>query len=171
MPESPNHQSQSGLAQDEIRAHLAKIQQSDPFVRSKQIQRLLQFLVEGVIADDHDRLKETVIGIEVFNRSPGYDPKLDPVVRVEARRLRAKLHEYYLHQGKTDPLLIRLDKGNYVPLLTPRSAVVQTSGESGPQSPLPPPPPLAEWHVAAAGFPAPAERARSRSWHGFCRCC
>ncbi len=106
---------------DNVRAHLEKIRNSEPFVRSLRIQKLLEFLVESVLAEHQDRLKETVIGIEVFDRSPDYDPKTDPVVRVEMRRLRSKLSEYYLREGQSDEVLIWLEKGSYVPSLVQRA--------------------------------------------------
>jgi adenylate cyclase len=64
-------------------------------------------------------LKESLLGIEVFERSPGYDPKQDPIVRTEAIRLRARLSEYYLNGGKDDLLVIELPKGGYVPVIRP----------------------------------------------------
>jgi Tol biopolymer transport system component len=105
----------------EVRAELTKILNSDPFVRSQRIKRLLEFLVESVLAGHQDHLKETLVGIEVFDREPGYDSKQDPVVRVEMRRLRSKLSEYYLDEGKNDDVLIWLDKGSYQPALSWRA--------------------------------------------------
>lgn len=100
----------------EVRAELDKIQNSDPFVRSQRIRRLLEFLVESTLAGKKEELKESLIGVEVFDRSPDYDCKQDPVVRVEMRRLRSKLSEYYLHEGKSDEVRIWLEKGSYAPL-------------------------------------------------------
>src|SRR5262249_4851381 len=63
---------------------------------------------------DHE-LKESVIAVEVFGRSADFDSRLDPVVRTEAIRLRARLSDYYLKEGKADALVIELPKGGYVP--------------------------------------------------------
>jgi hypothetical protein len=60
-------------------------------------------------------LKESVIGVEVFGREAGYDPKRDLIVRTEARRLRVRLGEYYANSGKHDAVVIELPKGGYVP--------------------------------------------------------
>jgi TolB-like protein/Tfp pilus assembly protein PilF len=81
------------------------------------MQAFLSFVVEGTLADRFrsEELKETVIGAAVFGREAAYDPKIDPVVRVEARRLRAKLQEYYSGAGQFDPVRIDLPKGSYVP--------------------------------------------------------
>ena len=82
------------------------------------MQRFLTFIVEGVLAsgDSSEKLKESVVGVAVFDRDAGYDPRSDPVVRVEARRLRAKLEEYYDGLGKEDRIRIDLPKGSYVPV-------------------------------------------------------
>jgi Tol biopolymer transport system component len=113
---------------EEIRAQLEHIRNSEVFVRSARIQKLLEYLVESVLAGQQERLKESVIGFEVFERSPDYDPKVDPIVRVEMRRIRGKLSEYYLHEGQSDSILIWLEKGSYVPLLAGRAAPTPSFG-------------------------------------------
>ena len=70
------------------------------------------------MAGETDRLKESVLGVEVFERPPDYDPRADPIVRVEARRLRARLDEYYAGEGAAAPVRIEVPKGGYVPLFT-----------------------------------------------------
>src|SRR5665213_1538221 len=70
----------------------------------------------------HHRLKEYLIGLEVFNRQESFDPRVDSIVRVEARRLRAKLDEYYQTEGRDDEILIELRKGSYIPLFEYRRA-------------------------------------------------
>jgi len=80
------------------------------------LSRFLRFVVERHLEDRDEELKESLIGVEVFGRVPGYDPKKDPIVRTEASRLRSRLHEYYLGKGKFDALVIELPKGGYVPV-------------------------------------------------------
>jgi TolB-like protein/Flp pilus assembly protein TadD len=75
---------------------------------------MLRFLVEETLAGRSDRLKEYVVGLEVFDRPDSYDPRLDSIVRVEARRLRAALNQYYANEGNADPIIIELPKGSYV---------------------------------------------------------
>jgi TolB-like protein len=77
--------------------------------------RLLRFVVERTLDGRADEIKEYVLGTEVFDRGPDYDPRLDSIVRVEARRLRTKLDEYYSGPGASDPVLIRIRRGTYVP--------------------------------------------------------
>jgi TolB-like protein len=72
-------------------------------------------VVEGHLDGKDHELKESVIAIEVFGRRPDFDSRLDPVVRTEAARLRARLNEYYIKEGKADALIIELPKGGYVP--------------------------------------------------------
>jgi serine/threonine-protein kinase len=62
------------------------------------------------------------VGVEVFDRGPAYDPRIDPIVRVEARRLRAKLKAYYASAGRDDQLRIEFPKGSYSPVFRFRSA-------------------------------------------------
>jgi serine/threonine-protein kinase len=85
------------------------------FANSGRMSRFLRFAVEKVLSGRTSELKEYAIGVEVFDRRPDYDPRLDPVVRVEARRLRAKLSEYYDRHAGPGELRIRLPKGSYVP--------------------------------------------------------
>jgi TolB-like protein len=97
-------------------AQLECLLQSDLFARSGQLSRLLQFLVQRHLQGRDQELKESVIGVEVFGRQADYDSKRDPIVRTEARRLRARLAEYYRGAGKSNALIIELPKGGYVPV-------------------------------------------------------
>src|SRR5579875_1399133 len=93
-----------------VRAHLDKIVRSPGFSRAPRMARFLRFVVEAALAGKAGDLKETVIGAGVFDRAPDYDPKSDPVVRVEARRLRSKLEEFYGDAGRDEPIRIELPK-------------------------------------------------------------
>jgi hypothetical protein len=76
------------------------------FARNERLSRFLRFVVEGHLEDKDLELKESVIAVEVFGRSTNFDSRLDPVVRVEAVRLRARLSDYYSKGGKADALVI-----------------------------------------------------------------
>lgn len=93
---------------------LQKILASDGFAKSERMRRFLTYAVEHSLAQDLGQLKESVIGGAVFDRPATYDPKSDPIVRIEARRLREKLAAYYAKEGKDDPIRISLPKGGYV---------------------------------------------------------
>lgn len=104
----------------EVRATLEKVAASAVFQHSPQLQRFLRFVVERSLAGDGDRLKEYVIGTEVFGRPSDYEPRLDSLVRVEAHRLRAALEQYYRGEGISDSILIELNKGSYTPSIRRR---------------------------------------------------
>ncbi|MFN7933626.1 MAG: hypothetical protein U0R19_09875 [Bryobacteraceae bacterium] len=80
------------------------------------MRRFLQFTVGEALSGHSGDLKESLIGIAVFDRQPDYDPRIDPIVRVEARRLRAKLEQYYQQEGKSEAIRIDLPRGSYVPV-------------------------------------------------------
>jgi serine/threonine-protein kinase len=102
----------------EVREQLGKILASEPFSRAERMSRFLRFIVEETLAGRGLHLKEYLIGIEVFDRQSSYDPRTDPVVRGEARRLRTKLMEYYEQEGRQDSVRIHLPKGSYAPEFT-----------------------------------------------------
>jgi adenylate cyclase len=95
---------------------LARIVNSPRFISSPRLCRFLTHIVNRTIHGDLDNLKEFSIAVEVFDRNSEYDPNIDATVRVEARRLRAKLKEYYEGPGRNDAFLIGLRPGSYVPI-------------------------------------------------------
>jgi len=112
----------NGVPAAEIRAQLDLILRSRAFIQSHRIRRFLQFVVEESLLGQPHRLKEYLIGLEVFDRREAFDPRVDSIVRVEARRLRYKLEEYYRSEGREDGIRIVLRKGSYVPIFEYRSA-------------------------------------------------
>jgi tetratricopeptide (TPR) repeat protein len=112
----------NGVPAAEIRAQLDLILRSRAFIQSHRIRRFLQFVVEESLLGQPHRLKEYLIGLEVFDRREAFDPRVDSIVRVEARRLRYKLEEYYRTEGREDGIRIVLRKGSYVPIFEYRSA-------------------------------------------------
>ena len=113
----------SQLSAESIRTQLRKILSSSTFARSERLARFLNFTVEQTIEGRGEHLKEFVIGVEVFDKTEKYDPRLDPIVRVEARRLREKLKKYYDTDGREDPLCIDFPTGTYAPLIQTRDAM------------------------------------------------
>src|SRR5262252_2968118 len=96
----------NGIPAAEIRAELEQILRSRAFIQSHRIRRFLQFIVEESLLGQPHRLKEYLIGLEVFERREAFDPRVDSIVRVEARRLRNKLEEYYRTEGQEDPVRV-----------------------------------------------------------------
>src|SRR5215471_20316008 len=117
-------QSQGGMATSTGNAvpatavsdQLARIVNSPRFISSVRLCRFLTHIVNRTLHGNLDSLKEFSIAVDVFDRTSEYDPNIDAIVRVEARRLRAKLKEYYEGLGKNDPVLIGLRPGSYVPI-------------------------------------------------------
>ena len=109
------------------RRQLERVLVSPGFARNERLSRFLRFVVERHLEGRDSEIKESLLAIEVFGRLPGYDPKQDPIVRTEARRLRARLREYYLGDGKNDALVIDLPKGGYVPVIRPSQPRPETT--------------------------------------------
>lgn len=97
-----------------VRDELARILASREFSNSPYIHDFLRYIVESTLEGNSHHLKESVIGVHVFQRPIGYDPKLDPAVRMGAQRLRRKLLAYY-EAHSAHALQIVLPKGSYVP--------------------------------------------------------
>ncbi len=130
----------------EILAHLEQILGSATFSGAKNQQRLLRFLVEALVRGEAAHIKEYSLGVEVFGRGADFDPRLDPIVRVEASRLRSRLHKYYEAEGHGGSLVIDLPRGGYVPAIltaptevTERPSAVAQAEETTPQAESPTP--------------------------------
>jgi Tol biopolymer transport system component len=113
-------------------ASLDKILSSTPFARSERMRRFLQLLVERTNQGTIERIKETEVGVLVFDREVGYDPKIDSIVRTEAIRLRRKLKEYYAGEGAGDPYRLHLPPGRYELEVGPNVRVEPLVPESPP---------------------------------------
>jgi hypothetical protein len=112
---------------DDIREQVQKIISRPLFVNSESLVRLLRAIVEETLAGRGDQLKEYVLGAEVLGKGPLFDPKADPIVRVQIGRLRTKLERYYQTEGRQDPILIQIPRGAYVPHFQQREAVAAHS--------------------------------------------
>ena len=99
-----------------IRDQLNRILASKAFRQVDRLQRFLSFIVNETLAGPGDNLKEFLIGVEVFGKEDSFDPRMDPIVRVQARRLRTRLTRYYREEGQNDEILIELPKGGYAPV-------------------------------------------------------
>lgn len=108
-------------AVEQVALELARIEQSPPFKTSARHRAFLRHLVEHALAGDLAALKESVIAVELFGRpADRFDPKTDTIVRVEARRLRARLADYYRGAGRGATVQISLPVGGYVPVIRHR---------------------------------------------------
>jgi hypothetical protein len=98
-----------------IREELDRVLHSEDFRASKRSQEFLIYVVEQTLKGSTDVLKERTIGVDVFHRSPSYDPGEDATVRVKAGEVRKRLGLYYAGNGLNNPLRIELPSGSYVP--------------------------------------------------------
>jgi hypothetical protein len=103
-----------------IREQLQRIVVSPVFLHSERLRRFLTHCVEAELSGRVDDLKQYAIGVVAFDRPKHYNHAEDPIVRVEARRLRKKLDEYYQTLGSADPVVIDVPKGGYLPVFTKR---------------------------------------------------
>ena len=117
----------SEISAEGVRSELERILASRGFARNERLSRFLRVVVERHLEGRDGDLKESVIGIEIFGRQPGFNPKQDSTVRTEAGRLRARLTEYYAGEGAANPVIIELPKGGYIPAFR-SSAVPREAG-------------------------------------------
>jgi hypothetical protein len=108
------------VASSVVFEHLEKVLSSEVFRTAGRSSKLLRFLVEETVAGNADRLKDYTLGAVALGRGDSFDPRTDPIARVEVSRLRSRLDLYYATEGASDPLVIALPKGGYVPLFQPR---------------------------------------------------
>lgn len=151
------------LSPADVHLQLERILAANTFANAGRISRLLRYVVERTLAGEGDQLKEYVVGVEVFDRNETYDPRLDSIVRVEARRLRSKLEEYYQGPGKDDPVVITIPRGSYFATFAERkerdASVHQAASPSMPLGPAashgvhpPTSPPPSRRALAMVGF-------------------
>ncbi len=115
----------SNIDQKAIREQLDRVLRSRSFSKSRRRQRFLEYIVDEALAGRCDRLTGYSIALEVFGRPETFDATVDPLVRVEAGRLRDKLREYYAVDGQDDPIHIDLPKGTYIPQIELRHESAQ----------------------------------------------
>jgi tetratricopeptide (TPR) repeat protein len=133
-----------------IELHVHDIMNSNALRKSAQLKSLLKFLVSYTLDGKDDRLKGYTIGVEALNRSADFDPQSDPIVRVQARRLRDALHQFYQEEGRDSEIEVSIEKGGYKPIFRRREA-------SAPDPAVAPAP-------APQSSPPVAAQPRSRAW-------
>jgi hypothetical protein len=101
---------------------LDRILASPGFDKSEQLKSFLRFIVEETIAGRGEQIKAYTIAVDALGRDVNFDPQLDPIVRVEAGRLRRALEHYYAREGRYAPMIIELPIGHYLPVFREVSA-------------------------------------------------
>jgi TolB-like protein/tetratricopeptide (TPR) repeat protein len=136
-----------------VRQHLEQLLLSRCLGASDRLRQLLRYLVEHALSDGGARLKEYTIGVDVFKRGADYDPQVDSTVRVHTGKLRDKLREYYLTEGRDSSVRIELPKGSYVPVFHTHRHLPSDGA----------PPPQADAQLAGTEVARPA-RLPHRGW-------
>jgi len=98
-----------------VRAHLAEVLKSVPFRRAPGLRQLLAFVVDSTLAGEGDTLKEYTLGADGLARGTDFDPRFDPIVRVQMRKVRMRLNRYYAETHGDHPLRIEIRSGRYRP--------------------------------------------------------
>src|ERR687896_1539706 len=101
------------VAVRDVRDQLDRILRSPGFANAPFLSAFLQHVVDNALSGHSDGAKEYTIAVEVFGRPDTFDPRTDTIVRVQARRLRARLDAYYKTVGHADPLIIDMPRGSY----------------------------------------------------------
>ena len=102
---------------------LERVTANPALAKSPQLANFLSFIVKETLAGRGDRLKAYTIATDGLGRDGNFDPQSDPIVRVEAGRLRRALEQYYAGDGRDDPLVIELPLGDYGPVFRANTAL------------------------------------------------
>ncbi len=114
-----------------VTTQLDRIVTSPPLASSPSLCRFLRYVVEETLAGRNGSLKEYSLGVVVFDRGDEFDPRLDPIVRVQARNLRVRLAQYYAGAGASDPIVIDLPKRTYVPVFRNQNEIASPAVTEG----------------------------------------
>src|ERR1043165_9073097 len=105
---------------------------SEMFRGSAKLGAFLRYVVEATLRGEQDRIKGYTIGVEALGREDDFDPQIDPIVRVEATRLRRTLDRYYAGPGANDPIVFELSRGSYVPAIRVRDSAAPAADAGAP---------------------------------------
>lgn len=137
----------SGAVIKERRALLQRILWSRQIERYGRIREFLEYVCERGLEDPTVQIHEQEIGHKVFGRDRDYDTSADNIVRVTASQARKKLEQYFASEGKSEPVILEIPKGQYTPLIRPRVAASDLPAIEPPIEDLAP---LAIWYRHAA---------------------
>ncbi len=118
VQDTPKNSSPSSATKadaDLVEHQLAQILASPHFKSAKQMQNFLQYIVRKTLAGKDKNLKQYTIAVEALGFPVDFDSDINPVVRIQAGRVRERLEKYYNKEGENDALIITLPKGSYAP--------------------------------------------------------
>ena len=150
-----------------IQEALERIVASAVFAHSPRMSRFLRFVVDETVAGRGGDLKEYVVGVRVFDKADSYDPAVNPTVRAEASKLRARLARYYETEGRRDAVIIHVPKGGYSARFNGRASTDPEPLAVNPDSASASSAERRSWAPAgnseAAATPSPGGSARARA--------
>lgn len=129
---TPDHYQENpdqGVSADEVREQLQRLLASAVFRATEAQRSFLSFVVEEVLAGKADEIKGYTVATRVFGRREDFDQSIDPIVSIQANKLRRALEHYYLVAGQQDPLRIDMPKGTYVPTFQRQDTFSAGAGE------------------------------------------
>lgn len=129
---SNSSQQNNELSVVAIENQVERVLGSSKFLVADQLSRFLRYVVKETLAGREDQIKQYTIGVKALGRDSGFDPQADPMVRMQARRLRRALHRYFETDGVADPIRIEIPKGRYVPAFLPNNALPNNDPGNGP---------------------------------------
>jgi adenylate cyclase len=136
---------------DEVRRQLARILESRTFAQAERLRKFLQFVVDASLRGEPPP-KEYAIAVDVCGRSVDFDPAADPIVRVDASRLRSRLKAYYAEEGREDPIEIALARGAYEARFVARTGGVTAPADAVVATAAPADTPIAAASIAVLPF-------------------
>ena len=149
----------AGLGES-VGQQLERILATAPLASSPSLSRFLRFIVEETLAGRGREITEWNLGAQVFNRGGQFNPRFDPIVRVQTHHLRSRLAHYYAGPGSADPIVIELPPRTYVPVFRVVGQPLPPPQAAAPTLGLEPPAPLA---AAEPPQPAASQPAARRS--------
>jgi len=127
----------TGISSEMVKPQLDKILASSEFMRGERLGQFLRYVVEQTLNSQSGNIKQYSIAVEAFGYGTDFDPQSNPIVRIEAKRLRRALDLYYLTQGIEDPVRIDIPKGSYVPIFQIHHVVSEVLDPGECPSPVP----------------------------------
>ena len=121
---------------DDVRSALSRLVQDSAFSKSPQLVKFIRYVVEATLNGKAERLKAYAIGVDVLGRNEDFDPQIDPIVRVEARRLRQAIESFYAGPGTDESIRIEIPRGSYAPVFHRRVSNRNKAHEGGRTKPL-----------------------------------
>ncbi len=106
----------TSISSDRVKAQLERILASSEFMGGERLGQFLRYVVEQTLNGQSGSIKQYSVAVEAFGYGADFDPQSNPIVRMEAKRLRRALDLYYLTHGIEDPVRIDIPKGRYVPV-------------------------------------------------------